>query len=153
MTMSDDGIPESTDWRDRFETTTSYGEVFPEPGDWWLNESTARAVVWEYDIPRTEDGDPDYGKHTWDTTEAMLYGDFGEPIEQLEFSIDHETVFTVDIEERGEGRSHPWTRIEPVWQPVAEALHYFHIDEDYTLVDCQSLVGRQDTTLEDYNAE
>lgn len=141
--------PDET-WREKWDTTDNRGEVFPTPGDWWLDDSVAAAVDWHYDPPRHDDGSINYAAHTWDTTQAILRGDFGEPIETLEFEIDHETVFTVDIEERGEGRSCPWTRIEPVFAAVATALHEYHVGGDWDLVECESLIGHESAKLTEF---
>lgn len=138
-------MTEASGWRDEYETTTSHGEIYPTPGEWWLEDAAASGVRWLYDIPRTEEGEPDYAVTTWDCKRATLMGDFEEPIETLTFRIGEIVVFTVDIEERGEGRHSPWRNIDPVWEAVAEALRLFHHDLDYTAVDGPTFVASSNT--------
>lgn len=138
-------MTETAGWRDKYETTMSYGATFPAPGEWWLADTAASGVHWLYDIPRTEDGDPDYAVTTWDCKRATLIRDFEEPIETLTFRIGDIAVFAVDVEDRGDGRDSPWSNLDPVWVAVAEALRLFHHDLDYTAVDDPTFVSRSNT--------
>jgi len=106
-----------------------------------LADTAANVVRWLYDIPRTEEGDPDYAVTTWDCKRATLIGDSEEPIETVTFRIGDIAVFAVDVEGRSEGRHSPWSNMDPVWEAGAEALRLFHNDLDYTGVNSPTFVN------------